>query len=114
MDSREACEVFKTPTDLCSSEQTLKLILTADKSLPTFLASPHTGDVPKSKPKNTTTKLDDATAERIALAMKAEGATVYAEFVRSALVEKCRGIESRLRKEHPEEFERIYGKTQWA
>jgi hypothetical protein len=66
----------------------------------------------KGKPRNT--RLDEDTTQRVTLAMKAIGSTVYGEFVRTALVERCRKIEEELRREHPTEFERIYGKSKWG
>jgi predicted transcriptional regulator len=64
--------------------------------------------------KNTTIKLDDLTKQRVDLAMRADGSKVYSEFVRTALIEKCRRIESQLRTDSPHEFDKIYGKTPWA
>lgn len=46
---------------------------------------------------NNTVKLPDALQQRVRQAMAAEGFTVWSEFCRVALTEKCAAIEDRLR-----------------
>ena len=64
-------------------------------------------------PKNTTTVVPQAQLDRVYLAMQADGTKVYAEFVRSSLLWKCREIERRLREENPAEYCRLYSKTDY-
>lgn len=60
-------------------------------------------------PANFTVKPDKALRERIKRAMKASGATVWADFARVALLDRCRKIEAELKATHPEEYRKIYG-----
>jgi hypothetical protein len=57
---------------------------------------------------NNTVKLPAALQKRVAKAMTVEGFTVWAEFCRVALTEKCHSIEDRLRDRDPVEFQRRY------
>jgi hypothetical protein len=57
---------------------------------------------------NNTVKLPAALQQRVAKAMAAEGFTVWSEFCRVALTEKCHLIEDHLRARDPAEFERRY------
>jgi hypothetical protein len=61
-------------------------------------------------PANNTVKLTEALRLRVAKAMEAGGFTVWSEFCRVALTEKCQATESDLRKRDPAEFFRIHGK----
>lgn len=61
-------------------------------------------------PANNTVKLTEALRMRVAKAMEAGGFTVWSEFCRVALTEKCQATESDLRKRDPAEFARIHGK----
>ena len=61
-------------------------------------------------PVNNTVKLTDALRLRIANAMEAGGFSVWSEYCRVALTEKCQVIEGDLRTRDPAEFARIYGK----
>jgi len=63
-------------------------------------------------PVNNTVKLSDALRVRITRAMEAGGFSVWSEFCRVALMEKCRAIEMDLRTSDPAEYVRIYGKGQ--
>jgi hypothetical protein len=60
---------------------------------------------------NNTVKLPAALQRRVLKAMSVEGFTVWAEFCRVALTEKCHLIEHRLRERDPVEFERRYVET---
>jgi hypothetical protein len=62
-------------------------------------------------PANNTVKLPDSLRERIAKAMAQEGFTVWSEFCRVALTEKCAAVERNLRSRDPLEFSRIYPKS---
>jgi hypothetical protein len=66
-------------------------------------------DEPKV-PRNNTVKLPDALRERIAKAMAAEGFSVWSEFCRVALTEKCVIVERNLRSRDPQEHARLYGR----
>ena len=57
---------------------------------------------------NNTVKLTDALRDRVAKAMRVEGFTVWSEFCRVALTEKCHAVEDHLRTRDPVEFQRIY------
>ena len=59
-------------------------------------------------PINNTVKLTDDLRVRVAKAMEAGGFTVWSEFCRVALTEKCQAIERDLRERHPAEFARVY------
>jgi hypothetical protein len=59
---------------------------------------------------NNTVKLTDALRDRVTKAMAAEGFTVWSEFCRVALTEKCIAIEQHLRARDPQEFARLYGR----
>jgi hypothetical protein len=61
-------------------------------------------------PRNNTVKLPDTLRERIAKAMAAEGFTVWSEFCRVALTEKCVAVERNLRTRDPVEHLRLYGR----
>jgi hypothetical protein len=58
---------------------------------------------------NNTVILTTSLRGRIAKAMLADGFTVWAEFCRVALTEKCHATENALRTADPTDFERIYG-----
>ena len=57
---------------------------------------------------NNTVKLPWALQRRVETAMAVEGFTVWSEFCRVALTEKCHLAEDRLRQRDPVEFQRIY------
>jgi hypothetical protein len=57
---------------------------------------------------NNTVKLPVELQRRVVKAMSVEGFTVWAEFCRVALTEKCHLIEDRLRDRDPTEFQRRY------
>jgi hypothetical protein len=57
---------------------------------------------------NNTVKLPAALQRRVVKAMSVEGFSVWAEFCRVALTEKCHLIEDRLRERDPAEFQRRY------
>jgi len=59
-------------------------------------------------PTNNTVKLTDSLRLRVAKAMEVGGFTVWSEFCRVALTEKCQAIERELRERHPAEFARVY------
>ena len=61
-------------------------------------------------PRNNTVKLTDSLRERVSKAMAAEGFTVWSEFCRVALTEKCVVIERNLRARDPLEHARIFGR----
>jgi hypothetical protein len=61
-------------------------------------------------PRNNTVKLPDGLRERVAKAMAAEGFTVWSEFCRVALTEKCVAVERNLRSRDPQEHLRLYGR----
>lgn len=65
-------------------------------------------------PANNTVKLSDPLRDRVLKAMQVEGFTVWSEFCRVSLTEKCRVVEGALRRNDPEEFVRIYGKRALA
>ena len=65
---------------------------------------------PAELPANNTVKLTEALRLRVAKAMEVGGFTVWSEFCRVALTEKCQMVESELRKRDPAEFARIFGK----
>jgi hypothetical protein len=60
---------------------------------------------------NNTVKLPAALQRRVVKAMSVEGFTVWAEFCRVALTEKCHLIEDRLRERDPADFQRRYVET---
>jgi hypothetical protein len=60
---------------------------------------------------NNTVILTTALRGRVANAMLADGFTVWAEFCRVALTEKCHTTESALRTADPTGFQRIYGRN---
>jgi hypothetical protein len=62
-------------------------------------------------PRNNTVKLTDALRDRIAKGMSAEGFTVWSEFCRVALTEKCVAIERNLRTRDPQEHARLYDRN---
>jgi hypothetical protein len=57
---------------------------------------------------NNTVKLSASLQRRVELAMRVEGFTVWSEFCRVALTEKCHVTEDRLRLRDPVEFQRVY------
>jgi hypothetical protein len=64
----------------------------------------------KEMPINNTVKLTESLRDRVAKAMGAEGFTVWSEFCRVALTEKCLAIERNLRSRDPHEYSRLYGR----
>ncbi len=58
---------------------------------------------------NNTVILTAVLRDRVANAMLVEGFTVWAEFCRVALTEKCHATENDLRTTNPADFQRIYG-----
>ena len=60
-------------------------------------------------PINNTVKLTDDLRARVARAMEAGGFTVWSEFCRVALTEKCQTVERDARERDPEEYARIFG-----
>jgi hypothetical protein len=63
-------------------------------------------------PVNNTVKLTEILRTRVTKAMDVGGFSVWSEFCRVALTEKCQTVESDLRGRDPAEFVRIYGKGQ--
>jgi len=61
-------------------------------------------------PVNNTVKLTEALRTRVTKGMEIGGFSVWSEFCRVALTEKCQVLESELRNRDPKEFSRIYGK----
>ncbi len=61
-------------------------------------------------PINNTVKLTDELRARVAKAMEAGGFTVWSEFCRVALTEKCQTVERDTRERDPVEFSRIFGR----
>jgi hypothetical protein len=61
-------------------------------------------------PINNTVKLTDQLRERVVKAMAIEGFTVWSEFCRVALTEKCQAAELKLRERDPMSFTKIYGR----
>jgi hypothetical protein len=61
-------------------------------------------------PINNTVKLTESLRDRVAKAMVAEGFTVWSEFCRVALTEKCLVVERNLRSRDPHEHARLYGR----
>jgi hypothetical protein len=61
-------------------------------------------------PINNTVKLTDDLRARVAKAMEAGGFTVWSEFCRVALTEKCQTVERDTRDRDPVEFARVYGR----
>jgi hypothetical protein len=61
-------------------------------------------------PSNNTVKLSELLRGRIANAMHSEGFTVWAEFCRVALTEKCQATEQALRVRDPAEYARVYSR----
>ncbi len=62
-------------------------------------------------PVNNTVKLTENLRQRVSKAMDVGGFTVWSEFCRVALTEKCQASERELRERDPDEFTRIYGKA---
>jgi hypothetical protein len=60
---------------------------------------------------NNTVKLPTALQQRVLIAMKVEGFSVWSEFCRVALTEKCHLTEDRLRARDPLEFQKVYPET---
>ncbi len=63
-----------------------------------------------SATRNNTVKLSEPLRTRVAKAMAAEGFTVWSEFCRVALTEKCALSERNLRTRDPQEHARLYGR----
>ena len=63
-------------------------------------------------PVNNTVKLTDQLRDRVVKAMHTGGFSVWSEFCRVALTEKCQDAERRLRENDPEKYMQIYGRTQ--
>jgi hypothetical protein len=63
---------------------------------------------------NNTVKLPATLQQRVVQAMQVEGFTVWSEFCRVALTEKCHLIEDHLRLRDPGEFQRVYGRAPLA
>ena len=61
-------------------------------------------------PVNNTVKLTESLRTRVSKAMEVGGFSVWSEFCRVALTEKCQTLEGDLRGRDPKEFTRIYGK----
>lgn len=61
-------------------------------------------------PRNNTVKLTDALRDRVARAMAAEGFTVWSEFCRVALTEKCVMVERNLRNRDQQEPTQLFGR----
>jgi hypothetical protein len=61
---------------------------------------------------NNTVKLPATLQRRVAEAMRVEGFTVWAEFCRVALTEKCHRVEDHLRSRDPADFQRLYGQAE--
>jgi hypothetical protein len=66
--------------------------------------------LPPELPVNNTVKLTETLRLRISQAMEAGGFSVWSEFCRVALTEKCRAIKGDLRTRDPAEYARIYGR----
>jgi hypothetical protein len=62
-------------------------------------------------PINNTVKLTEILRLRVAKAMEVGGFTVWSEFCRVALTEKCQVSERELRDRDPAEYGRVYGKA---
>jgi hypothetical protein len=60
-------------------------------------------------PANNTVKMPAVLGRRVVQAMQVEGFTVWSEFCRVALTEKCHATEDQLRARDPLEFQRVYG-----
>ena len=61
-------------------------------------------------PINNTVKLTESLRDRVAKAMAVEGFTVWSEFCRVALTEKCVAVERNLRTRDPLEFAQMYSR----
>lgn len=62
------------------------------------------------KTKVHTIKLEGDLEARIERAQRAEGVKTFSQWARGAFLERCRSVETRMRNELPDEFEKIYGK----
>lgn len=60
-------------------------------------------------PINNTVKLTEPLRRRVAKAMQVTGFTVWSEFCRVALTEKCQRVERDLRERDASEFKSVYG-----
>jgi hypothetical protein len=60
-------------------------------------------------PINNTVKLTEPLRHRVAKAMQVTGFTVWSEFCRVALTEKCQRVERDLRDRDAGEFKSVYG-----
>lgn len=65
---------------------------------------------PLEMPINNTVKLTESLRDRVAKAMAIEGFTVWSEFCRVALTEKCVAVERNLRTRDPHEFAQVYNR----
>jgi hypothetical protein len=65
---------------------------------------------PTEMPVNNTVKLTESLRDRVAKAMAVEGFTVWSEFCRVALTEKCVMVERNLRSRDPLEFAQLYNR----
>jgi hypothetical protein len=66
---------------------------------------------PPVLPVNNTVKLTDHLRDRVGKAMHMNGFTVWAEFCRVALTEKCQDTERKLRETDPAKYLQIYGES---
>lgn len=71
--------------------------------------SPPRKSLPKL-PTNNTVKLSEALRSRVAGSMEVLGFTVWAEFCRVALTEKCHATEQALLTRDPAQHARVYGR----
>lgn len=62
-------------------------------------------------PINNTVKLTESLRDRVVRAMAVEGFTVWSEFCRVALTEKCHAVERRLKDNDADEYARLYGRV---
>lgn len=70
------------------------------------MPKPHAPAAPKIAVNNTV-KLPASLQQRVLAAMQAEGFTVWSEFCRVALTEKCQHTEQRLRARDQVDFQRV-------
>lgn len=61
------------------------------------------------RPKNYTVELEWELQERVKKAMQVRGAKVFNDFGRLALIALCRQTEQDLKRDNPEEYQKIYG-----
>lgn len=79
-----------------------------DRMLRRMPRSPRRQAKSSEMPINNTVKLTESLRDRVARAMAIEGFTVWSEFCRVALTEKCVMVERNLRMRDPHEFSRLY------